>query len=94
MDATATRLLSLRSRVLRAREQARLLQADLPTFADELAEAEGLLTTAYLTVSQIVDIVTPEGANDTDEDLAAEQQRIAAEVKRMERAGAMKGIEP
>lgn len=93
MDATTTRLLSLRARVLRAREQARLLQDGLPSFVEEMGEAEVLLTRAWRLVSDVVEVVAPQGANDTDEDVEAEQKRIAAELKRMERAGAMKGIE-
>lgn len=87
------RLLSLRVRVLRAEVQSRLLQPELPTFSEDLGEIEQLLKRAWLKVSEIVDLVSPPGANDTDEDIEAEQQRILAELREMQQRPAMQGLD-
>lgn len=90
-DPTA-RLLSLRSRVLRARQQATLLKPELPTLDEELRRLEYLLIAAWRVVSDIIDVVMPEGANDTPEEILAEQKAIATELRRMAGRDSMKGL--
>lgn len=87
------RLLSLRKRLLRARAQAELLRAAYPTCEVELDEIQRHLTAAWNEVSNIVYLVAPLGANDTDEDIEAEQKRIEAEKQRLYKADALRGLE-
>jgi hypothetical protein len=87
------RLLSLRTRLLRASAQADLLRTAYPTCEVELDEIQRHLRAALNVVSDIVYLVAPLGANDTEEDIEAEQKRIQAEKNRMYKADALRGLE-
>ncbi len=87
------RLLSLRIRVMRAREQSNLLRAEVvPMFHEEMDQIISELTRVWLRVSDIIDTMTPEGANDTEEDILREQRRLAGIMKKLQQGDALKGI--
>lgn len=87
------RLASLRIRVMRAHEQAKLLRADLPPmFHEEIDQVTGQLAGVYLQLTDIIEVVAPNGINDTEEDLKREQKRLASVMKQLQKGDALRGI--